>query len=270
MKMMLIGLGKHEGAKIYHRAIQDYSFGQIVRSVAREVLSKCHIAAGVATVENSYDETARIEAVAPREIEDREKQLLVLAKKWLPRLPFAGADVLLIDEIGKNISGTGMDTNVVGRKFLDHRAADHETPKIRNIVIRSLTEETHGNATGIGLAEFCLSRVVEQMDVQVTRTNCMTGGHAVGAMLPVHYATDREILDTVLQIIGLTDPPDAKLMWIHNTLDVVEVECSTAYLDEARSRSDLTILTDPRPLPLDARGMLPPMARGRHNVGVTT
>lgn len=270
MKMMLIGLGKHAGAKIYHRAIQDYSFGQIVRSVAREVLNKCHIAAGVAIVENSYDETAKIEAVLPQQIEEREKQLLLLAKQWLPRLPFAAADILLIDEIGKNISGTGMDTNVVGRKFLDHRATERESPKVRNIVIRSLTEETHGNATGIGLAEFCLSRVVDQMNVQITRTNCLTGGHPTGAMLPVHFPTDREVLDAVLQIIGLTEPPDAKVMWIHNTLDVVEVECSTAYLTEARSRNDLTILTDPRPLPFDGRGMLPSMARGRHEVGVTT
>ena len=261
MKMMLIGLGKHAGAKIYHRAILDYSFGQIVRSVAREVLAKCRIAAGVAIVENSYDETAKIEAVAPGQFEEREQQLLIMAKKWIPRLPFAAADILLIDEIGKNISGTGMDTNVVGRKFLDHRAADHETPKVRNIVIRSLTEETHGNATGIGLAEFCLSRVVEQMDVHVTRTNCLTGGHAVGAMIPVHFPTDREVLDAVLPIIGLTEPPNAKLMWIHNTLKVAEVECSTAYLAEARSRSDLKILSDPRPLPIDARGMLPAMTK---------
>jgi hypothetical protein len=261
MKMMLIGLGKHEGAKIYHRAILDYSFGQIVRSVAREVLSRCRIAAGVAIVENSYDETARIEAVAPRDFEDREKQLLVLAREWMPRLPFSAADVLLIDEIGKNISGTGMDTNVVGRKFLDHRAADHESPKVRNIVIRSLTEETHGNATGIGLAEFCLSRVVEQMDVQVTRTNCLTGGHAVGAMIPVHFPTDREVLDAVLPICGLTEPANVRLLWIRNTLDVAELECSTAFLAEARSRSDLTILSDPRPLPLDARGLLSSVTR---------
>jgi hypothetical protein len=237
MKMMLIGLGKHDGAKIYHRAIHDYSFGQIVRSVAREVLTKCHITAGVAIVENSYDETAKIEAVAPRDFEAREKQLLVLAKQWMPRLPFPAADVLLIDEIGKNISGTGMDTNVVGRKFLSHEAAEHETPKVRNIVIRDLTEETHGNATGIGLAEFCLTRVVERMDVQVTRTNCLTGGHASAAMIPVHFPTDREVLDAVLPIVGLTEPPNAKLMWIHNTLDVVEVECSTAYLAEARTKS---------------------------------
>src|SRR6185503_20404628 len=112
MKMMLIGLGKHNGAKIYHRAINDFSFTQIVRRVAGHVLKKCRIVAGLGIVENGYDETALIRAVHPEELEDREKELLVLAKKWLPRLPFDQADILIIDEIGKNISGSGMDTNV--------------------------------------------------------------------------------------------------------------------------------------------------------------
>ena len=257
MKMMLIGLGKHNGARIYHRAIHDYSFGQIVRSVAREVLAKCRIVAGVGIVENGYDETACIEAVAPDQFEEREKALLVLAKKWLPRLPFPKADLLLIDEIGKNISGTGMDTNVVGRKYLDHRARDDEFPKIRQIIIRGLTEATHGNATGIGLAEFALSRAIEAMDVEVTRTNCLTGGHATGAMIPIHYPTDRQVLDVALPGIGLTDPEHARLMWIHNTLDVAELECSAAYWPEAQGRSDLEVLSQPRPLPFNEKGFLP-------------
>ncbi len=260
MKMMLIGLGKHAGAKIYHRAIQDYSFGQIVRSVAREVLTKCHVVAGVAVVENGYDETAKIAAVPPAEFEEREKELLVLAKQWMPRLPFKTADVLLIDEIGKNISGTGMDTNVVGRKYLAHQAAEDEFPKVRNIVIRGLTAETHGNATGIGLAEFALDRAVESMDAHITQTNCLTGGGAIGAMVPIHYATDREVLDAALPLSGLSDRDQARLMWISNTLEVVEVECSTAYLDEARDRDDLEVLTEPRPLPFDANGLLPSAA----------
>ncbi|MDP6467585.1 MAG: lactate racemase domain-containing protein, partial [Pirellulaceae bacterium] len=140
MKMMLIGLGKHAGAKVYHRAIKDNSFGQIVRSVAREVLSKCRIAAGLAIIENGYDETAKIAAVAPSDFEEREKELLVEAKQWMPRLPFKTADLLLIDEIGKNISGTGMDTNIVGRKYRDHIAREDEFPKVRYIAIRGLTK----------------------------------------------------------------------------------------------------------------------------------
>jgi hypothetical protein len=257
MKMMLIGLGKHEGAKIYHRAILNFSFGQIVRSVAREVLAKCRIVAGIGIVENAYDQTAKIQAVAPHEFEDRERELLILAKEWIPRLPFKTAEILLLDQIGKNISGSGMDTNVVGRKFNDHVAAEHEWPKIKRIIVRDLTEPTHGNACGIGMAEFCRTRVIERMDARITRINCLTGGHPTAAMAPLDYPTDRECLDAALPTIGLTDPPNARLMWAHNTLDVAEVECSVAYLNEARQRTDLEIIADPRPMPFDAAGNLP-------------
>jgi hypothetical protein len=257
MKMLLIGLGKHCGATVYHRAIKDYSFGQIVRSVAREVLATCRILAGIAVVENARDETACIAAVRPEEFEQREKELLRLAKQWLPRLPFATADLLLIDEIGKEISGTGMDTNVVGRKFGVHEPAPDEEPKIRQIAIRSLSAATHGNATGLGLAEYCRSRVLRQRDDGLTRLNCLTGGHCFAAMTPLDYQTDREILDVAFSQIGLTEPPDAKVLWIHNTLSLTEVECSAAYLVAARTRSDLTIVRQPRPLPLAADGNLP-------------
>ena len=257
MKMMLIGLGKYEGAKTYHRAIKDHSFGQIVRSVAKEVLSKCRIVAGLAIVENGYDETARITAVGPNEFEEREKELLVLAKQWMPRLPFKQADLLVVDQIGKNISGSGMDSNVGGRKFLEHRAGDDEWPKVRTIFLRGLTEETHGNATGIGMAEFALTRAVDAMDVAITRRNCITGGSPTGAMIPLHYQTDKEVLEATLPEMGLTAVPDTKVMWIHNTLEVSELECSVAYLNEARQSNEIEILSEPRPLPLDNAGNLP-------------
>jgi len=267
MKMMLIGLGKHAGAKIYHRAIIDYSFGQILRSVAREVLARCRVVAGLAIVENAYDETARIEAVAPEEFESREKELLLLARQWLPKLPFKVADLLIIDEIGKNISGTGMDTNVIGRKYSDHVAREDEWPKVRRIMVRGLTHDTHGNATGIGIAEFCRTDVVRTMDVRATRINCLTGGHPTAAMLPLDYATDREILDAALPTIGLKDPPEARVQWIRNTLDVREVECSEAYWSEALTRSDLEVLVPLRPMPWDEHGNLPLIAAAPLGLG---
>ena len=262
MKMMLIGLGKHAGAKIYHRAIMDYSFEQIIRSVAREVLGRCRIVAGLAIVENSYDETALITAVRPEEFEAREKELLVLAKQWLPRLPFDRADLLLIDELGKDLSGTGMDTNVVGRKFAYHEPGPQESPDVRYIAVRALTAQTHGNATGLGLAEFCRSRVLRERDERITRINSCTGGDVCCAMTPLDYETDREILDTALPMIGLTEPADAKLLWLRNTLHLAELACSAAYLEEARQRPDLEILAPLRPLPLDSAGNLPDLVTG--------
>ena len=256
MKMMLIGLGKHAGAKIYHRAIEDYSFGQIIRSVAGEVLGKCRVLAGLAIVENAYDRTARIEAVRPEELESREKELLVLARQWMPRLPFDRVDLLIVEEIGKNISGTGMDTNVVGRKFNDHQAVDGELPKVRRIALRKLTPETHGNAVGLGMAEFCRSQLLRETDFHATRLNAITAGHVSAAMPPLDYETDREILDAALSNIGLTDAPDARILWIRNTLELAEVECSAACLQEARQRDDLEVLTPLRDLPLNAEGNL--------------
>ncbi len=257
MKMMLIGLGKCNGAKVYHAAIQDHSFGQIIRSVANEVLAKCRILAGVAIVENAYDETGRIEAVAPEQFEAREIELLKLAKQWFPQLPFQHVDVLLIDRMGKNISGIGFDTNVVGRKFNDHRAVEGEFPKVKRIAVRRLTKETHGNAAGIGLAEFCRSQLIRETDFEAVRLNAIISGHISAAMIPLDYETDREMLEKALSTIGMTQPPDAKFLWIADTLHLAEVECSTAYLDEVRGRDDLEILSEPRELPLGPDGNLP-------------
>lgn len=257
MKMMLIGLGKHAGAHVYHRAFADYSFDQIVRSAARRVIEKGRVLAGLGIVENAYDETALIRAVLPHELEAQEKELLALAYRWLPRLPFDHADILLLDEIGKEISGCGMDSNVVGRKMQLHQAAPEEFPKIKRIIVRGLTEQTHGNATGLGYSEFCLTRAVQAMDTRTTWINVNTAGNPAVGMIPPHYDTDQETLTVALGTVGLVEPPHAKLLWIRNTLDVVEVECSEAYLEAARQRSDLEVLEEPRPMPLDAAGNLP-------------
>jgi hypothetical protein len=256
MKMMLIGLGKHAGATIYHRAIQDYSFDQIVKAVAGRVLASCHILAGVGIVENAYDETALIAAVAPEDFESREKELLVLAKRWLPQLPFGKVDVLIIDEIGKDISGAGMDTNVIGRKVAQP-AGTRESPHVRRVIVRGLTEATHGNACGIGIADFCTTRAIEQTDLHITYVNVLTGGHPEGARLPIHFPTDRQVLEAALGQIGLKPPEEAGVLWIRNTLELAEVECSAAYLAEARERPDLDVIAEPRPLPFDAEGNLP-------------
>ena len=257
MKMLLLGLGKCEGAKIYHRAIQDFSFDQIIRSAAAEVLSRCHILAGLAIVENAYDQTALVEALRPEQFAAREPELLALAKRLMPRLPFPKVDVLLIDRIGKDLSGTGLDPNVVGRKSNDHKALDDEWPKVRRIALRGLSAATAGNAHGLGMAEFCRSQLLRETNFAAVRLNGLTSGHIGASMTPLDYETDREMLAAALGTIGLTEPPEAKLLWIADTLHLAEVECSAAYLAEARQRSDLTILTAPRDLPFDAIGNLP-------------
>jgi len=255
-KMMLIGLGKHEGAKIYHRAIADYSFMEIITAVAASVISKCRVVGGLAIVENAYDETALIEAVPPTRFLEREKELLKLATQWLPRLPFPTTDLLIIDRIGKNISGTGLDTNVVGRKFNDHAGTDRDTVRCKRIFVRGLTEETHGNATGIGLSEFTNQRTADAIDRKITAINCITGLHPTAAMIPIAYETDREAVIQALQTCGLVEPPDAKIVQIQDTLHLAEVLVSEAYLPLISSRRDLEQLGDPQEMAFDAVGNL--------------
>ena len=264
MKMLLIGLGNCEGAKIYHRAILDHTFEHIVRDVASKVINSCPILAGVAIVENAYDKTALVEAIPPQNFAAREKQLLVLAKKLMPRLPFDAVDVLLIDRMGKDISGVGVDPNVVGRKFNDHKAVDGELPKVRRICLRSLTPASHGNATGMGMAEFCKSGLLRQADTAATRLNCLVSGHVSAAMPPLDFPTDREMLDAALGTIGLVERSNAKLIWIADTLHLEEVECSAAYLDEAQRRNDLETISPPHELPFDATGNLPEILLKQH------
>ena len=256
-KMMLIGLGKHKGAALYHQAIVHYSFDRIIRSVGQTVIDKCGVLLGLGLVENQYDKTALIKGVGAEELVEREKELLVLAKKWMPRLPFETVDLLIVDEIGKNISGAGMDTNVVGRKFHDNHAAEKEYPKVTRILVRGLTEETHGNASGIGTAEYAHKRAIEEMDREITYINCMTGNHPSGAHIPLYFDTDRICIDRALETVGLVEPENAKVLRIHNTLELAEVLVSEAYLPEVEKRDDLEVIGEAEDMPFDANGDLP-------------
>lgn len=259
LKMMMIGLGKHAGALTYHRLLQEEPYDPVVRSVSRTVRSRAPIAFGLGLVENAYDETALVEAARPDAFEEREEKMLVLAKKWLARLPVQEADLLIVDEIGKDISGSGMDTNIVGRKR-DFRLgpAPEKQPEIRHIYVRGLTTRTHGNATGIGLADFISTRLIRAMDYKATVINCLTSGYPVGANIPVHFDTDREVIDAALAIIGRRQPEEARVLRIRNTLALEDLEISEPCLHE-RNGADLAILEKPRELTFDATGNLPPL-----------
>jgi len=258
-KMMLIGLGKHEGAKIYHRAILDHSFLEIVQTVAESVLQKCKVVAGLAIIENALDETGLLEAVAPQDFLDREKELLITAKKWMPRLPLKQIDLLIIDEIGKDISGSGMDTNVVGRKFRDHAATDQDSVSCKRIFVRGLTKTTNGNAVGIGLAEFTNLRTVEAIDSTTTRINAVTGGHPTAGAIPIALPTDREAVDAALQCVGLVEPENARVVHIADTLHVQNVLVSEACLAEIETRADVEIVAGPDAMAFDDFGNLIPV-----------
>lgn len=255
-KMMLIGLGKHAGAKIYHQAIHNYSFDDMIRAVAEKVLDKCSVVAGLAIVENAYDETAMISGVAPAEFYEKECELCQQSKLWLPRLPFSEVDVLVVDQIGKNISGTGMDTNIIGRKYNDHEAREGDSVRVNRIFVRGLTEETHGNATGIGIAEFTNRRTIDQIDQRATAVNCITGGHPEAAMLPIAFEADRDVLEAACSTVGYKLPGEMRLMHISDTLHLDEVLVSVAYESEFVGRDDIEVLGKPQAMMFDDNGNL--------------
>jgi len=257
VKMMLVGLGKARGARTFHRAVVEHGFPQVMQSAGRQILSRCRVLAGLVIVENAYKQVGLLEALRPADFLTREPQLLRLAREWMPCLPFGTVDVLLIDRIGKDISGAGLDANVVGRKVNEHQAMPDEWPKVKRICVRALTEKSHGNAIGIGLTEFCRTQLLEQMDAHATRTNALVSGHIAAAMLPLDFPTDREMLAAALDAVGLAPPEQTRLLWIADTLSLEEVECSEVWFDQARQRDDLEILTPPRELPFDASGNLP-------------
>ena len=256
-KMMTIGLGKHKGAILYHRANIHHGYEAVITAVGREVLSKARIGFGVGIVENGYDETARIEAFNAQDLEAGERRLLKDAREWMARLPFKQMDVLIVEEMGKNISGAGMDTNVIGRTTNPHEPFPAD-PKILWIVALDLTDESYGNATGIGCADFATRRLVDKIDMKPTLINCITACEPGAAKVPPTYETDREAIETALSCIGLTPPEKARVVRIKNTLLLGEIQVSEALLPEIAGRAELTPLGDPAPLAFDAAGRLIP------------
>src|SRR5467141_1238330 len=254
-KMMTIGLGKWKGALQYHRANVNHGYETVITAVGREMLAKARIGFGLGIVENGYDETAHVEAFSPEALESGERRLLKNAREWMARLPFGQIDVLVVEEIGKNISGSGMDTNVIGRPSNPHEPFLND-PKILWIVALELTDESYGNATGIGNADFTTRRLLEKIDMKPTLINCITACTPNGAKIPATYDTDREAIETALSCIGLTPPEKARVIRIKNTLMLGEIEVSEAFLPDLAKRPDLTQLTDPAPLAFDAAGRL--------------
>ncbi|HET7340136.1 MAG TPA: [Fe-S]-binding protein [Methylomirabilota bacterium] len=256
-KMMTIGLGKYKGAIQYHRANIQLGYETVITGVGREMLARARIGFGLGIVENGYDETAHIEAFSAGELEAGERRLLKSAREWMARLPFSPIDVLIVEQIGKNISGSGMDTNVIGRPSNPHEPFPAD-PKILWIAALDLTEESYGNAVGIGNADFTTRRLVEKIDMKPTLINAITACAPGGAKVPATYETDREAIETALSCIGLTPPERARVIRIRSTLMLGEIEVSEAYQAEVDRRSDLTALGEAA-LSFDARGRLSPL-----------
>jgi len=224
VKMCMIGLGKREGAATYHRAIERHSWMEIVRSVMEVVLAKSAVRFGLAIVQNAREEIARVEALSPAEFLSREAELLSEARSLTGRLPSDDIDLLIVDEMGKEISGTGIDAAVTGRK-------EGSPVRVGRIFVRDLTEETKGNAQGIGLADFTTRRLVEKIDFARLYLNSRTAYRTDTCKIPMTFETDREAVETALKMSGTGSPEELRLVWIRNTLSMETVAVSKAVLD---------------------------------------
>ena len=253
MKMMAIGMGKQKGASYYHKAAVRLTFEKIVESVGSEVMKRCPILFGLAVVENAFHETCAVRAFKPETLKEGERELLKVAKQRMALLPFDEIDVLIVDQIGKDISGTGMDTNVTGRNY--DLLGDFTTrPRVKRVFVRDLTEKSGGNAIGIGLADFTTTRLVDKIDRQKTWMNAITGISPEKGAVPIHFDTDEEVLAACFETIGDTPSDQARVVHIQNTLNVRNISISKAYAGEIASNSTLKRLTDWKALDLDPTG----------------
>lgn len=261
MKMIAIGMGKHKGCLEVHKQTVHYGYREVIPEIGGVILEKLPFLFGVAIVENVYDQTAMIQAIQPSRFLVEEKRLLAQAKNLMARLPFDKVDVLIVDQMGKNISGTGMDTNVIGRiMFIGEKEPDR--PRITRVVVLDLTEESHGNAVGIGLADYTTQRLINKIDSWTTSTNAITAMTPEKGRVPISFRTDKEAVDAALSTIGAIDPEKARLIHIKNTLEIGELDVSEAFLKEVEGRRNLKVLKDLGPLSFDEGGEIVHTWRG--------
>ena len=250
-KMMVIGLGKHKGAVAAHQLGFD-RFHEIIPEAAALTVAKAPILFGIGLVDNAFGKLASVSVMRPEEIVSREPELLRYAKEITGRLLMSAIDVLIVDFIGKDISGGGMDANVTGRSALG--LPGFVAPPIQRIIIRDLTPATAGSAIGIGLADFTTRRCAEKIDLAVTYTNAMTALALQSPKIPLIAETDFDALGLALRACPGIDPAHARIVQIKNTKDLNEIWMSTAYKDEIDAHPDLDAMGPPRAFAFDADG----------------
>ena len=247
-KILLIGLGKPAGAKVYHRGFARHGFYAFIECALPVLLRHVSVLGGLAIVENGLDDTARIEALAAADILAREPALLLDAHRRMPRLPIDDLDVLIVDRMGKDISGVGMDPNVIGR--------DRPGPHIQVILVRDLTPASEGNAAGIGLADVTVQRLIDKMDPKATFLNCATALHTHLARVPYAFGTDREALEAALGATAAPSPDQTRVAWIRDTHALADLEVSEALLADVAASDHLEATGQPHDILFHPDGSL--------------
>jgi hypothetical protein len=258
LKMLAIGLGNQKGAEMIHWHRYD-GYHRILPDAGKLIADKTNIIMGLALLENAHHATAEIHALLPEEFYEQELVLLEKAKDLLPRLPFKSMDVLVVEEIGKNISGVGMDTNVTG-KFWMPNESDPRAPYIKKIAVLDLTEETHGNAIGIGLADVTTRRAFEKIDYHQTYVNCLTQGSGETGKIPPFLANDKDAIATAIRISGPIQPEKARVILIKNTQELDTITISEELVKDLVKNPELQkrleIIEKPHEMQFDVMGYL--------------
>lgn len=258
-KMLVVGLGKHAGASAYHAAALRLGYGEVLTRMAKVVLDRAPILGGVALIENGEHATALVESLAADAITQREPELCAEAAAMMPSLPFEEIDLLIVDQIGKNISGTGMDTNTIGRRGSGYRLvpdAEVAKPFIWRIFVRSLTPESCGNAIGIGLAEATTKRLLADIDTDALHTNSITSRSVLSAKLPMAFDTDAAAVQAMLASLPDDDPAKVRVVRIRDTLSLGLLEVSAALSAEVEVHPALHPLGKDEPMQFDDSGNL--------------
>jgi hypothetical protein len=253
VKMAVIGLGKDEQARAIHRH-GVRGLAQVVPGVAARLLRLGKIVLGIAVVENAYDENMLIEGIPADRIMDREPELLATAAAHMPRLPVRRLDLLVVDRMGKDISGVGIDTNIIGRMYI-RGEEEPDSPEISTIVVDDLTEGSHGNAAGMGLADLTTRRFFRKIDFAATNINVATSGFLLRAKLPMVAENAAQAVEWALHSCGPREPGAERVIRIRDTLHLAEIYVSSAVLAEIRDRPEIEVVGPPAPL-LDVRGEL--------------
>ncbi len=256
-KMMAIGLGKLTGAKTYHTHAYKMGMEKVILSVGRQVLSSKKVLGGLAILEGACQETAQLTAVSAEEMERREEELLTLVKSYRGRIPVKALDILVVNEIGKNISGAGMDTKVINRSGNGERNSWSFAPTIERIFVRDLSDLSCNNGIGVGLADMATDRLINKIDWEPTYINSLTASGLYASQAPMHFPSDRECMERLVATVGRLDTRKVTIGWIDNTLNLSLLALSENLLPEIQQNPNLEVLGEPHEIQFDPADNLP-------------
>ncbi len=260
-KMMAIGLGKFAGAQRYHTYAYRLGLEHVIRTVGRQVLKSGKILGGLAILEDANHHTAQLTAVRVDEMERKEEELLALVKSWMGRIPFP-LNILIVDEIGKNYSGAGMDTKVVNRGVNGEYNPWDTAPHFNRIYLRGLSEHSYGNGVGLGMADVVHDRLLKQIDWTPTHINSLTASTPAAIRTPIHFPSDREALEKIWPTVGLLRQQDVTIGRIANSLEIAILQLSENLRPQIEANPMLEIIGGPEELDFDADGNLPMALEG--------